>query len=113
MEGTGVGAGAIGGGAVAIILVGLLVWVVKKVIPAIISQNREVVTEALNNMKANTSAIEANTRATDTLARNLDKAAVIRDERDRSLFKQLDRIEKNSERAARGKPDSDTNNPRA
>lgn len=76
------GEGAIAGGGVAVVLMALMVWLVKK-----------LVSDVLENMKANTDAIRANTIATHTVANTLSNQGVIRDERDRALFKQMDRIE--------------------
>jgi len=80
----------VGGGT----LGGLMVWLVKSLIRTLIAQNRTLVDNALENMRANTGAIEANTHATQALAGTLSQAIAVRDERDRAMFKQLDRIEK-------------------
>ena len=63
-------------------LLGLVGWVVKKLVPAI-----------LRNMEANTSAIEANAEATRAVATMLKTFIAVWDERDIRLFQQLDRIE--------------------
>lgn len=107
-----IGSGAIGGSVVAASLLGLLAWVLKRAFTAILGQNKTLVDEALANMKANTAAIEANTGATRKLSETLNQAIVVRDERDRTMFKQLDRIEDYTERASRRRPDSDLHDPK-
>ena len=84
--------GLTAGGVVAVAL-GILVWLAKRVVGSLISQNKLLVTEALENMKANTQAVHANTQATNELVINMREDRAVRSERDRSLFKQLDRIE--------------------
>lgn len=59
-----------------------MIWVIKRLVNA-----------ALANMAANTAAIEANTSATRSLSNTLTQAIAVRDERDKTMFKQLDRIE--------------------
>lgn len=56
-------------------------------------QGKQLVNAALKNMDANTEAIKANSAATAALAATLRESIVVRDERDRTIFKQLDRIE--------------------
>lgn len=68
-------AGVVGGG-------GLMGFVVKK-----------LVASALENMNANTVAIKETGEAMTKLAASVEKNQEIRDERDRSMFKQLDRME--------------------
>jgi hypothetical protein len=83
---------------------GVLVWLVKRSTAATLSQSRafadnmreqggKLLDSALDNMKANTKAIEANTKATEALVRNMEHAMIVRDERDKSLFKTLERVE--------------------
>lgn len=91
------GEGLAAGGTVAVALA-LIGWGFKRVVNSLIGQNRQLVTEALTNMKANTAAIEANTSATRELAGSLKEDRIIRDEREKSLFKQLDRIETQARR---------------
>ena len=79
-------------GIIALVLA-LLGWGFKRLVSATIAQNRELVTSALLNMKANTTAIETNTTATRELAQSIREDRVVREERDKALFKQLDRIE--------------------
>lgn len=68
-------------------LVSLVVWVAKKMVPAI-----------LRNMEANTAAIEANADATRAVATMLKTFIAAWDERDVRVFQQLDRIERNTEK---------------
>jgi hypothetical protein len=90
--------GAAGGaGAIVLLLVGAVVWVVKRVIPAIITQNRTLIDGVLDNMKANTRAVEANTKATEQVASGLTHFVKSQEKRDEFLFKQLDRIERKQE----------------
>lgn len=58
-------------------------------------QGRTLVDAALENMTANTDAIRAASSATTALATTLNQAIAVQDERDRTMFKQLDRIEGN------------------
>lgn len=90
--------GAAGGaGAALLVLITALVWVVKYLIPAQVKQNSAFMTEALANMKANTDAIKSNTKVTDKLATMLEKSIAVRDERDASFAKALERIERKVE----------------
>jgi hypothetical protein len=75
-----------GVGAAILALIVALVWVVKRVIPAILAQNKKMLEGGLEHMRANTEAVQA---VTGTLQRFI----AVRDERDVAIFKQLDRIE--------------------
>ena len=75
-----------------------VVWISKKLVGAMVAQNRGLIEGALENMKANTEAIKSNTEVTERLAITLDQTIAIRDERDKSVFRQLDRIERRIER---------------
>lgn len=68
--------------AIAVSLVGLAVWVIKRLVDA-----------ALENMRANTSAINASVEATQAVINRMETETKVRDERDKTMFKQLDRIE--------------------
>lgn len=68
-------------------LLGLVGWVVKKLVPAM-----------LRNMEANTSAIEANAEATRAVATMLKTFIAAWNERDVRLFQQMDRIEENTKK---------------
>jgi hypothetical protein len=85
--------GLAAGGVVAVAL-GALVWFAKRMASSMIAQNKMLVTEALVNMKANTAAVSANTDATRELAHSLKEDRAVREERDKGMFKQLDRIER-------------------
>jgi hypothetical protein len=89
--------GLTAGGIIAGVLM-LLGWGFKRMVTATIAQNRELVTSALLNMKANTVAIETNTTATRELAQSIKEDRIVREERDKTLFKQLDKIENKIER---------------
>lgn len=88
------------GGAMVVIsaLVGLIVWFVKFVVPKLLGQNKTLIDGALENMKANTKAIVANTEATQKVAAALDKFIAVRDERDVFVKESLKRIEHKVER---------------
>lgn len=89
---------AAGGGVVLATVIAGLIWVVKRVVPAILNQNRDLINGALENMRANTSAIEANTRATEKAARSFDTFAKVSELQHGVLTKQLDRIENQRDR---------------
>lgn len=80
-------------GSIIAAVIALIGWGFKRMITALLGQNKQLVTEALLNMKANTDAIGANTEATRALVTTLNQAIAVRDERDKTMFKQLDRIE--------------------
>lgn len=84
--------GLVAGGVISVAL-GALVWIVKRMVVSLIFQNKLLVEEALVNMRANTAAVGANTAATNELAQDMRTERSVREERDRTLFKQLDRIE--------------------
>lgn len=84
--------GALAGGGVAALILGLLVWLVKVLVSA-----------ALRNMEANTEAIKAQSEATNALVGEFRQQAIVRDERDRSFSRALDRIERHAARAAGAK----------
>ena len=67
-------------------LIAALVWVVKRVIPSILAQNKELLEGGLAHMRANTAAVEMVTKTLETFI-------AVRDERDKAMFKQLDKIE--------------------
>jgi len=75
------GEGAVAGGGVAVVILGLMVWLVKRLVNA-----------ALKNMEANTEAIQANTGATQALANTLNQAIAVRDERDKRVAEDLKEI---------------------
>ena len=85
--------GLAAGGVVAVALAAL-VWMAKRMVTSLIAQNKLLVTEALNNMRANTEAVNANTIATHEFSATLKQDRAVREERDKSLFRQLDRIER-------------------
>lgn len=66
-------------------LIALIVWVVKKIVPAVI-----------RNMDANTEAQQANAKAVGLVGSTLEKFITVQHERDVRLFLQLDRIEANT-----------------
>ena len=102
--------GAITASVVAVVVaiagcVGAVTWIARKATTAALVQNKRWVDGALDNFAMNTEAIKANTNATNDLSRAITDAAqeakIVRDERDKSLFKQLDRMETKIERIVR------------
>lgn len=91
--------GLTAGGIVAVTLA-LIGWGFKRVVNSLVAQNRELVTAALTNMKANTAAIEANTSATNQLAETIKTDRAVNAEKEKNLGKQLDRIEHAATKAA-------------
>ena len=81
-----VGALVVGGGGV--------LWVVRVSVGAIIKQNEALVANMLEGIKGLTEATTINTEATRALANQIHQSFIVRDERDRTLFRQLDRIER-------------------
>lgn len=73
--------------------VGTVSYLAKRLGTATASQNRVLIDAALKNMEANTAAIHVNSAATTMLTRMIEQSIVVRDERDKSLFRTLDRIE--------------------
>jgi hypothetical protein len=61
---------------------------------ALIAAFKKLLNAALDNMKANTRAIDAHSEATRSLSKTLEQNIAIQNERDKSLFRQLDRIER-------------------
>ncbi len=74
-------------GLVIVPLMGLIVWTVKKIVPAVI-----------RNVEANTVAQQENARAVGAVASSLEKFINVWNERDVRLFEQLNRIENNTRR---------------
>ena len=70
-----------------------IIWISKRLVTSSVSQTKTLIDAGLTNMRANTEAIQANTTATNELAKSIEKQGIIRDERDKSFSKQLDRIE--------------------
>lgn len=72
---------------------GLITWVVKSSVSSMVKQSRMFMESALENMRANTAAIKAQSETLASLRQRIDMETRIRDERDRAMFKQLDRVE--------------------
>jgi hypothetical protein len=96
------------GGVIAMAVIGLLGWVLKKGLVGFLDQNKKMVDGALDNMRANTdairtnaAAIQANTEATLRHLNGCDVRAALAAKEDEETKKQLDRIEKGVERIHR------------
>lgn len=72
---------------------GGVLWTVRAVVTSMLKQNKDLIDGALENMKANTAAIEANTRATVVLTSKIEADEKVRAERDRNVAEALRRIE--------------------
>lgn len=72
-------------------VIGALVWIAKRLVNSLTASQRMLTEGALDEMKANTKALNA-------LTSGVEKFMTIHQERERSMFKQLDRIEAQQER---------------
>lgn len=81
---------------------GGVLWVVRAVVTGLIKQNKQLVDNTIDSIKAQTKATEANTAATQALSATLNQQIAVQNERDRSMFKSLDRIETAMTRRRRG-----------
>ncbi|HKS16449.1 MAG TPA: hypothetical protein VJU16_04000 [Planctomycetota bacterium] len=72
---------------------GGILWVVKAVVSGLIRQNKQLVDNTIDSIKAQTIATNANTAATQALSASLHQQIAVGHERDKNMFKQLDRIE--------------------
>jgi hypothetical protein len=79
---------------------GIVRWVIKSSLTSVLVQNkavqeqgRQLIEGALDNMKANTSAIEANTQATRNLSESIAVRNAVDGERNARILDSLRRIE--------------------
>lgn len=87
-------------GAIALLVTGGggVLWVVRKSVTAIVDQNKTLVDTYVTSSQNQVEATNANTEATRALAATLNQSIAINNERDRTMFKQLDRIERQHDR---------------
>lgn len=77
---------------------GIIGWIIKKTVGSVIKQNEQLINAALKNMEANTNAISVNTDSIRQLAHQYAEDIKIRHERDKSLFRILEAIERRVEK---------------